>query len=119
MPHQHERNPLSSTYRELGLSREPAAFGCDVGPERQRIGSPDGTHVTINLSHPRHNRSVVEPDGQSHVQPDLTAETLDDADEIRFAVAGCHEVDDADVTGIRCEAGLENQRIGAIPTRAG
>ena len=119
MPHHQKRDSLTSTHRELRLCREPPAFCGDVGPERERVRPTDGAEVAIDLSYPRHDRSVVETDDQFHVHPYLAAESLDDAYEIRFAVARCHEVDDSHVTGISCEVGLENQRVGAIPASGG
>jgi hypothetical protein len=45
------------------------------------------------------------------MHPHLAPKTLDNANEIRFAVARCHEVDDPDVSGSSFKIGFKNQRV--------
>ena len=77
------------------------------------------TSDAVEASHPRHDRPVVETEGELHSHLDGAPDALDDPDDVRRLAAGRHEVDQAGSPGGGLELGLEHERVAAIRAASG
>ncbi len=115
-PRQDEGDALALADDEVGHGAEVAALDRGGGPEPHRVRAGDGLQLITAAAHPRHDRAVVEAQGQLGGHADLALEALDDADHVGVVAARRHEVGDADGAVGGVPLGLQDQRGAPVAT---
>src|ERR1700736_2051281 len=113
-PGQNKWNALSCLDSELSDGGQILASGLNRRSQNQTVWTGNRFHSAVTLSHPRHDVAIVEPYDQVHFQIDLTAQSLDDSNDVGIFSAGRHEIDQPHGSTGRFNFRFQNQRITAI-----
>ncbi len=109
-----ERDPLARRHLEPGPDGALLVHHLDRGVELQRVGAGDRRDVGAVDRGPRRDRPVVEPRPQLGRHAHAPGHALDDAHDVGYAVAGRHEVDDADPPVGRGPLALQDEGVPAV-----
>ncbi len=115
-PGEDEGNAVALGDGERGERTQVAALERDRCVQCHRVRACDGDECAVDAPDPRDDRAVVEAERELHAHLDATADSLDDADEIRFGLARRHEVDEPNRAGVGLELGLEDERVAPVAT---
>ena len=111
---QHERHRFAGFHHEVGHGGAPGAVGVHRRAEEHRVRSGEGAERAVGARDPRHDRSVVEADGEIHVHGHPAAEPFDHPHDVDGLPADRHAVGHAYRSVVGVKRRLQYQGVGAV-----
>ena len=107
-PGQHKRHAIAFLDRKRGHGSQIFAMSFDWAAKDESVRPGDRLQGAVDFPDPRHDVSIIEPNGELHPDRDGSPNAFDDPDDVRRLAPRRHKIDQPDCAGRCLQLRLEN-----------